>query len=184
MLDMQTRQLAQCVFGVAILTFGLMASGCSDDDDDQDVILDDAGLADDGSIDDGDDDDADVGDVDAGDDDDETAGENGDAEAAATFTEVNAMVLAPSCATPNCHGAGAPQMGLDLETDPYSAIVEVDSMSGLTYVVPGDADGSFFYDKIASETPVQGVPMPPIGELTPAQIELVRSWIEAGALDN
>ncbi len=51
-------------------------------------------------------------------------------------------------------------------------------------VVPGDAEGSLFYSKITA-SPTCGERMPLGGGALPAeQIEMIRSWIAAGAKDD
>lgn len=115
-----------------------------------------------------------------------TMADAGTPPASATFTEVNDQVLSARCATIGCHGAFLPQRGLDLQTDPYEAIVDVMSSTtdDLTYVVPGDPEASFLYQKIATNSPPAGLRMPPLVPLNDESIELVRSWIAGGALDN
>jgi hypothetical protein len=59
-------------------------------------------------------------------------------------------------------------------------------------VVPGDPDNSFLFQKLVNSIPAdqtEGAPMPSgeaimWQELPAPQIEAVRSWIAAGALDN
>lgn len=57
--------------------------------------------------------------------------------------------------------------------------------TSLMLVVPGDAEASFLFNKVSSESPPVGFRMPLIGEpLTAEQIGLIRDWINQGALDN
>ena len=50
------------------------------------------------------------------------------------------------------------------------------------YVIPGDADGSILYKSFLN---LDGVPlMPPGGQWPDAKINLVKDWINQGALDN
>ena len=65
--------------------------------------------------------------------------------------------------------------------------VSEDTIGGYTkYVVPGDAANSSLYDKIANDPPNSGGSvMPGSGMmLNTSDIELVESWIAAGALNN
>jgi hypothetical protein len=50
-------------------------------------------------------------------------------------------------------------------------------------VVPGDPDESVLYNKMA-DTGRFGGSMPPSGALSTPEIELIRTWITEGALDN
>jgi hypothetical protein len=116
---------------------------------------------------------------------------------AATFTEIH-TTLFPQ-ATPAkcdfCHGQPASQvsngllnMGSDDRDAAYAAIIGQTSTSrdcaGQPYVVPGDPEASLFYVKLLDD-PGCGERMPLGGGNLPAdQIEMVRSWIAAGALDD
>jgi hypothetical protein len=51
-------------------------------------------------------------------------------------------------------------------------------------VVPFDADASYLMEKLSSDSPSVGTRMPPMGALPATQIERVRAWIAAGALDD
>lgn len=104
---------------------------------------------------------------------------------AATFTEVKERVLSTGCVFAECHAAKLPQAGLDLETDPYAALVNVLSPSSKQkYVTPGKTSESYLYEKIAQDRPAAGTRMPPTSPLSAERIELVRSWIAAGAMDD
>jgi hypothetical protein len=53
---------------------------------------------------------------------------------------------------------------------------------GLMRVVPGDPEHSYLYLKVTGDPRIDGGRMPPISDpLTPPDVELLRSWIEAGA---
>jgi hypothetical protein len=101
---------------------------------------------------------------------------------AATFTEVNARVLSIGCAFAACHAAVQPMGGLDLVTDPYSALMNgVSPISQQRYLVPGDPEASYVFVKLAKDAPGFGARMPPNAPLSDARLALVRSWIAAGA---
>ncbi|HEX2485677.1 MAG TPA: hypothetical protein VHQ66_10270, partial [Myxococcota bacterium] len=94
------------------------------------------------------------------------------------------------CTEGFCHGAiDTPGGGLVLLPDvAYDNLVGVDSVGipGTLRVAPGDADASFFYDKLQAATngtsPAAGQPMPLVGDaLTPEELGGVRLWIEGGA---
>lgn len=67
-----------------------------------------------------------------------------------------------------------------------NSAVSSDIVGGFTqYVVPGNADASVFYDKIANDPPsAGGDPMPGSGRLDAADIEKVKTWIDTGAPNN
>lgn len=102
----------------------------------------------------------------------------------ATFSEVQATILTPTCATANCHASVQPN-GLDLSAgNAYAAIVDVPSQYGIgTLVEPGDADNSIFMQRLEGSIPGFST-MPPSGTLSAGQLERVRSWIDAGAPNN
>jgi hypothetical protein len=56
--------------------------------------------------------------------------------------------------------------------------------AGAAFIVPGDPEASLFYTKV-TEHPPCGERMPLGGGALPAsQVEMIRSWIAAGALDD
>jgi hypothetical protein len=113
--------------------------------------------------------------------------ETGTDGGAATFSQVRDDVLVPTCALSTCHAAGSAN-GMELVAgSEYEALVNVASIAaaGETLVVPGDSDGSYLVDKLEDADNIVGSPMPPpFGGLDPAQIQMIRDWIDAGALDN
>lgn len=105
------------------------------------------------------------------------------------FTRVVNKVLEPSCALVSCHAVGAPAInGFVLPPgEEWEAIVNVESQNlpGEVLVVPGDADSSYLVLKLEDAFGIYGLPMPPpVGNLPEDQIQIVRDWIDAGALDN
>ena len=88
-----------------------------------------------------------------------------------------------------CHIAGAAQGGLDLYTNPWSAIVKVKStQSALNLVEPGEPEKSYFYLKLTGAHLAaggSGEQMPfQAGQLDATQLELIRAWIAQGAPNN
>jgi hypothetical protein len=88
-----------------------------------------------------------------------------------------------------CHLPGAEQGGLSLYPDAWSELVDVPSkQSSLLQVEPGSPDKSYLYIKLI-ET---GESVGGSGQLMPIQqppleqenIEIIRLWIEQGALKN
>ena len=124
-----------------------------------------------------------------------------------TFTNVYANVIGARCT--GCHrpGGGGLTVGmLDMSTQAkaYANLVGVVSAgtgagtSGVTCasaavprVAAGNSAGSLLYNKVASKlagvSPACGSPMPLPGTaaaLTQAQVDLIASWIDGGALNN
>lgn len=85
-----------------------------------------------------------------------------------------------------CHSAASQLGGLDLETDPYAAIVGVAAAGypGTTLVVPGDAAGSLLYRKSGgTQASDEGGSMPVGTTVSAAQLAALETWISAGATD-
>jgi hypothetical protein len=103
------------------------------------------------------------------------------------FSEIQANIFVPNCATTGCHlGAGAPQ-GLRLDdANSYGMLVGVpSSQSGSRLrVAPGDAGNSYLVQKLEGTASV-GAQMPlnapPIEQ---ASIDVIRQWITDGAIDD
>lgn len=101
------------------------------------------------------------------------------------FQQVQTQVLTPNCT--GCHvGANAPQ-GLRLDAaNSFAMLVNVASteMPTLLRVKPGDPDNSWLVQKIDGRATIGG--RMPLGRaaLPQASIDLVRSWIAAGATMN
>jgi hypothetical protein len=104
---------------------------------------------------------------------------------ASLFQQVQDNVLTPNCT--GCHvGANAPQ-GLRLDAgNSFALLVNVPSMQVPTVnrVIPGDPQNSYLVQKIEGRAAVGG--RMPLGRaaLPQASIDLVRSWIAAGAQMN
>ncbi|MDX1582970.1 MAG: hypothetical protein R3338_05145 [Thermoanaerobaculia bacterium] len=103
----------------------------------------------------------------------------------ATFSRVQNEVFTPSCAFSGCHGAAAPQAGMELtEGVAYSNIVNVPSTEVPQFdrVEPGRPEQSYLYLKITGSDQIIGSRMP-LGqpELPEDEVELVRDWIARGA---
>lgn len=81
----------------------------------------------------------------------------------ATFTYINANILQPKCVS--CHGTSG---GYSYAN--YTAT--------LRSVVPGNPNASLLYTETASGS------MPKRTRLTTQEVDLIRSWIQAGALNN
>lgn len=62
--------------------------------------------------------------------------------------------------------------------------VDATELSGFKRVASGHAPDSYLYMKIAADPRIVGERMPFGGMLTAGEIDAVRAWIDAGALDN
>ncbi|MFV8817025.1 hypothetical protein [Haliea sp. E17] len=103
----------------------------------------------------------------------------------ATLSEIQSRVFNVSCAFSGCHGSGAG--GLNLKAgQSFANLVNIPSSQNSSFirVIPGDADNSLLVRKIEGTQPF-GLRMPlGGGPLSSANIQLIRDWIDAGALDN
>ncbi len=90
------------------------------------------------------------------------------------------------CTTLGCHGGGLNSSGFDLSSF-ASSFTPGDEASfyGICPIQAGNPDASYLIEKISNDMPRNGVRMPNgLDPLTPAQIELVRTWIMEGAPNN
>ncbi len=102
-----------------------------------------------------------------------------------SFAEVRDQVLLPSCGFSSCHGGGAGGLTLE-EGGVFDALVGVPSLqvSELLLVAEGLPEESYLMLKLDDSAEILGDPMPPGGGMESQRIEMVRSWIEAGALED
>jgi hypothetical protein len=107
---------------------------------------------------------------------------------APTLTQLQADIFTPICSV--CHtGVGASLPGIQNLTagHTYTSLVNVNSIEvpSMKRIVPGDPDHSYLVLKIQGSPGIVGVQMPASGgPLTQAQIDEVRAWVAAGALNN
>jgi hypothetical protein len=85
-------------------------------------------------------------------------------------------IFQSSCAMSGCHDAVTAQDGVIL--DSYANIISTGD------VKPGNPEGSDIFEVIAEDDPDKRMPPPPATALPAAQIEMIRTWILQGALDN
>lgn len=106
-----------------------------------------------------------------------------------TWTNVYAKVVQSSC--PGCHTASH-ETGLDLSSKAkaYEGLVDQEANGELCgngvrkRVIPGDGENSLFWQKLTGDEPC-GDRMPLGGPfLSKARTDLVKSWIDEGALDD
>jgi hypothetical protein len=97
--------------------------------------------------------------------------------------------LAGRTACVNCHNPQRSRFtaGLDLQTDPYAALVNVPSRQrqGAVLVIPGDPENSYLIRKLEGRD-ITSARMPQNGPpyLTAGQILVIRRWIAIGAPNN
>ena len=90
----------------------------------------------------------------------------------------------------NCHTAGGPPAQLNLDPgSAYANIVDVPAteLASMDRIEPGDPDNSYMVNKLqGSHLSVggSGTVMPPSGGLPQATINLMRTWVSEGALNN
>lgn len=97
------------------------------------------------------------------------------------FTAVQA-IFNRNCVS--CHEGSSAPRGLQLDAfRSYSLLVDVASVevSSVKRIKPGNAAGSYLFQKINSDTPKAGVRMPSDGKLSPEDQALIRDWIDQGA---
>lgn len=85
-----------------------------------------------------------------------------------------------------CHSSAGHAGNLDLQTDPYTALVnKTANYPGRTLVIPGDSANSFLYIKMLGNQQVsEGGVMPPNGSLATSDLALISTWIDGGASDS
>jgi PKD repeat protein len=107
---------------------------------------------------------------------------------AATFTQVQSEIFDQSCAFSGCHGGGSASSGLSLSAGAaYGNIVNVPSVQqpSVDRIEPLDPASSYLWLKVTGDSSISGAQMPRGGTpLTQDKLDLLRSWIEAGAEDN
>jgi len=187
----------------ARMPFGCVGGGCLSEETINNIrdwvsngATDEVAEGDDDDATDADDDDttdADDDDSAAGDDDDSAAGDDDDSAAVDgwTFTQVYA-VTSTSC---NCHnssgGTGGQALGTTAQAT-YAAIVNVPASNvsavGLARIEPGDSANSFLMHTLDGAPALganEGQQMPYGGPyLDQETLDGIRSWIDAGALNN
>jgi hypothetical protein len=105
------------------------------------------------------------------------------------FAEVHAILEAGGCTNGYCHGGGTGTLLMTADADgTYAELVEQPAggmlcgPSGLMRVMPGDAENSLLWQKVAPGVTPCGDKMPPqAAPLGDAQVETVRAWIAGGA---
>lgn len=105
-------------------------------------------------------------------------------------TQIEAPILATTCAVAGCHTGTTPSSGLVLDVGKaYAALVGVAattcSVGDKKLVDPGVVDNSYLYNRVAGKGLCGGARMPKgRPPLTDAQVDLFRAWICSGAPNN
>jgi hypothetical protein len=103
-----------------------------------------------------------------------------------------APIAKKSCAVTGCHDPNKKEHGMDVSTPAGVMMSWVNKMTAdhcqnnkaVTRVVPGMPDASFVVKLITSTNycaEVKRMPPPPLAMLTPAEIQIIKDWIAAGA---
>ena len=105
-----------------------------------------------------------------------------------TLSSIQQNIFNLDCALSGCHAGTTPQQGQNLsEGQSFNNIVNVPSMEvpSLFRVNPGNPNESYLFLKITGAPLIVGSQMP-LGRptLSAEKIEIIRQWIENGALDN
>ncbi len=102
------------------------------------------------------------------------------------FSEIQASVFSPDCATSGCHAGGNAAAGLNLEeANSYTMLVGIQSSqdAALQRVEAGNPDNSYLVQKLEG-TASSGQQMAPGAPLPQSEIDVIRQWITDGALDD
>ncbi len=109
-------------------------------------------------------------------------GGTGGAAFGPNYSEIQASLFDVRCT--GCHGGANPSAGLNLEAGmAYANLVGIESSqaAGVLLVNPTDPDTSYLVQKLEGN----GVTvMPPSGMIPQVDIDVVRQWITAGAIDD
>lgn len=92
----------------------------------------------------------------------------------AEFEYIVQTVLAPACGTPACHSSSIKAAGFALDTVDATR----EAIADEALVIPGEPEASSLLYVMTGNADER---MPPDGPLPDADIELIRSWIAAGA---
>lgn len=113
--------------------------------------------------------------------------DNGDT---VSFADDVQPIFTARCAGCHSSGGAAELAGIELlltSNVAHNLLVNQRSVqnSDLILVVPGDANASLLFQKVNSDSPPVGGRMPQFQPaLSQAQIDVIRDWIDQGALDN
>lgn len=100
--------------------------------------------------------------------------------------DIEQNIFATNCVFSVCHGSDAPQRGMSLVAPTYPSLVGIPAqqLASKLRVSAGSPEQSYLLEKVESSSPTSGKRMPPDQPLAPADIAMIRTWIEQGAHDN
>ena len=105
-----------------------------------------------------------------------------------TLSSIRTQVFQVWCSACHTTAGRAPEAGLSLDANvAYQSLVNVQSAfkPGAIRVVPGDPGASYLIQKLEGRSDIFGSRMPLGGPFVPqADIDVIRSWIAQGALNN
>lgn len=108
-----------------------------------------------------------------------------------TLTSIQENIFTPSCATGGCHSAASASESLSLAAgQSHDALVgrASEQVSSMNRVTAGDIANSYLIHKLENTQESvggSGVRMPKgAAALSATQIQAIKDWIEAGALNN
>ena len=104
--------------------------------------------------------------------------------AVVAFNDVYTNVISGTCTGGACHGGGAGGLDLSTEGKAYGNLVGTPSVGkpGATRVIAGDSAGSYLVDKLEGAPGIAGARMPTGSVLPAADLQLVKDWIDDGAV--
>jgi hypothetical protein len=103
------------------------------------------------------------------------------------MSEVQSSVFSLSCTFSSCHAGGSAAGELNLEPGKAWASLVNHAASGKpdrTRVVPGDLTASYLVDKLEGRAGIAGASMPPGQQLDASQLQQLKEWITAGAVND
>jgi hypothetical protein len=104
---------------------------------------------------------------------------------APTFTSIRANIIAPKCAgchTPNAGNNNMPSGRFDQST--HQAITSSNGLGTTRVIMPNNAAGSRYVQRIVSTDPAFRMPRNAPAPLSPQEIQVITDWINAGAPNN
>ncbi len=109
-----------------------------------------------------------------------------------TLSSIQSKIFNSSCALASCHNSSSAQGDLALnEGNTFDQLINiaadnvVAAAAGKKRVIPGDPDNSFLIQKLEGPGSGEGDRMPQSNSsLSQEEIDVIRQWIEQGALDN
>lgn len=107
-----------------------------------------------------------------------------------TLSSIQSNIFTTTCATSQCHDSTNPARNLDLSAgQSFGELVNVAStdIPDLLLVAPGKPDSSYLVWKIENNPNIEGQRMPRgtgAAALSTTRINVIRTWITDGALDN